>query len=292
MPSATTSTPISRYNSASPPPQYHYSHHVPPSNNSLVKVMDVLNRSMTNQYMILQETLRQSQCDGKSPKEFGTWLDEVSRLATICYKNPVEVAFSIPKGTLHKYINELVSSSMSWLLIKAQLQERFSECRGATMAKHKLTQLKHLELPMHEYITKFGDMVEYVYSIKLTNCASIILASNFIEGVQNPHIKNKLRSYQVKNLKDIFVHAIHKNQKKKIRALDFGISSKPDPILNCTINAIKDKACFKSSSVAAKVTLSRTAPWASKAIWHRKVSVLTIGLTTTATTQLTRSWSP
>ena len=63
--------------------------------------MDVLNRSMTNQYAILQETLRQSQsaskehflsnakpCDGKYPQEFGIWLDEVSRLATICNKNP------------------------------------------------------------------------------------------------------------------------------------------------------------------------------------------------------------
>ena len=66
------------------------------------------------------------------------------------------------------------------------------------MAKHKLTQLKQLELPMDEYIAKFGDMVEHVYSIKFTNSASIILASNVIEGVQNPHIKNKLRSYQVK----------------------------------------------------------------------------------------------
>ena len=63
--------------------------------------MDVLNRSMTNQYAILQETLRQSQsatkehflsnakaCDGKNPQEFGMWQDEVSWLVTICNKNP------------------------------------------------------------------------------------------------------------------------------------------------------------------------------------------------------------
>ena len=87
---------------------------------------------------------------------------------------------------------------MSWLPIKAQLQERFSDCGSAIMAKHKLTQLKQLELPMHEYIAKFGDMAEYTYSIKPTNSASIILASNFIEGEQNPHVKNKLRSDQVK----------------------------------------------------------------------------------------------
>ena len=110
---------------------------------------------MTKQYTVLQETLQQSQsaskehylsnaqlCDGKDPKEFGMWLDDVSRLATICDKNPMEVALTISKGTLHKYINELVSSGMSWLPIKAQLQERFSECGSATTAKHKLTQLK------------------------------------------------------------------------------------------------------------------------------------------------------
>ena len=190
--------------------------------------MDVLNSSMTNQYTILQETLRQSQsaskehylssaqsCNGKDPKEFGMWLNKVSRLATICDKNPMQVALAISKGTMHKYINELVSSGMSWLPIKVQLQERFSECRSASLAKHKLTQLKQLELPMHEYITNFGDMAEQAYSIKPTNSASIILASNFIEGVQNPLVKNKLQSYQVKNLKDIFGHAIHKTQSRR-----------------------------------------------------------------------------
>ena len=52
------------------------------------------------------------------------------------------------------------------------------------MAKHKLTQLKQLDLLMHEYITKFGDMAEHAYSIMPTNGTSQILASNFIEGVQ------------------------------------------------------------------------------------------------------------
>ena len=71
--------------------------------------MHVLNRSMINQYTVLQETLRQSQsasnehylsnaqlCNGKDPKEFGMWLDEVLRLDTICEKNPMEV--QSPKG--------------------------------------------------------------------------------------------------------------------------------------------------------------------------------------------------
>ena len=79
-------------------------------------------------------------------------LNEMSRLATICNTNPMEVALAISKGTLHKYINELVSSDMSWLPIKAQLQERFSKCGSANMAKDKLTQLKQFNLPMHKYI--------------------------------------------------------------------------------------------------------------------------------------------
>ena len=115
------------------------------------------------------------------------WQDEVFRLATICDKNPMEVALAISRGTLHRYMNKLVSGGISWLPIKAQLQERFLECGSAKMPNHKLT--AKAELPMHKYIAKFGDMAEHAYSIKPTNSASIILASNFIEGVQNPHQK-------------------------------------------------------------------------------------------------------
>ena len=149
---------------------------------------------MTNQYAILQETLRQSQFaskehylsnaqsyDGKNPQEFGMELDEVSQLASICNKNPMEVELAISKGNLHMYISELVSSGLTWLPIKVHLQERFSEC--VTMARQKLTQLKQSELPMHEYIAKFGDMAEHAYSIKATDSTSAILASHFIEGV-------------------------------------------------------------------------------------------------------------
>ena len=173
-------------------------------------------------------------------------------VATICDKNPMEVALAISKGTLHKHINKLVSSGLSWLPIKAQLQERFSECGSATMAKHKLTQLKQSELPMHEYIAKFGYMVEDVYWIKATDSASVILASNFIDSVQNPHVKNKLTSYQVKNLKDIFGQTIQEDQKQKIMALNFGVASHSETTTttNCSINAIREKGCFKCGSEA------------------------------------------
>ena len=232
-----------------------------PPDGSLVEVMDVLNRSMTNQYAILQETLRQAQSapkeyylsnapsfDGKKPQEFGMWLDEVSHLATICNKNPMEVALATSRGNLHEYISKLVSSGLSWSPIKAHLQERFSEYGSATMAKHKLTLMKQSELPMHKYIAKFGDMAEHVYSIKATDSTSAILASNFIEGVQNPHIKIKLRSYQVKNLKDIFGHTIQEDQNQKSKVLDFGLSPKLETMPNCSINAIRDKGCFKCGS--------------------------------------------
>ena len=161
---------------------------------------------------MLQETLRQSHSASKEHylsnaksydgKVFGRWLDDVSQLATISNRNPTDVALTNSKGTLHKYLNELVSSGMSWLPIKVQLQERFSECGSSTMAKHKLTQLKQLDLPVHEYIAKFGDIAECAYSIKPTDSASQSLAYNFIEGIQNPHVKNKLRSFQIKNLKE------------------------------------------------------------------------------------------
>ena len=106
-----------------------------------------------------------------------------------------------------------------------------------------ITQLKQSQLPMHEYIVKFGEMTKHAYSIKATNSTSAILASNFIEGVQNPYVKNKLRSYQVKNLKDIFGHAIQEDQKQKIRSLDFGLAnpSETSTKSSCSINTIQHK---------------------------------------------------
>ena len=80
---------------------------------------------------------------------------------------------------------------------------------------------------------------------------------NFIEGVQNPHVKNKLRSYQVKILKDIFGHAIQEDQKQKIRVLDFRVSPKPHP--NSTAQLMPSSARL-ASSVTVKIISSRTVP--------------------------------
>ena len=90
MPIVAPGSPTPRCDSTLQPLLHPYNQMMSPPAGSLVEVMDVLNRSMTNQYAILQETLRQSQSaskehylsraqshDGKNPQEFGTWLDEV-----------------------------------------------------------------------------------------------------------------------------------------------------------------------------------------------------------------------
>ena len=93
-------------------------------------------------------------------------------------------------------------------------------------AKHKSTTFRQTGLTMHEYISKFSDLVEYAHTIIPTDPASMILASNIIEGIMNLHIKNKLRSCKISNLQDIFKFALEEDQKQNIRALDF--ETKPD----------------------------------------------------------------
>ena len=71
----------------------------------------------------------------------------------------------------------------------------------------------------------------------------MILALNFIEGIMNPYIKNKLRSFKISNLQNIFKFALGEGQKQKIRALDF--EAKPETIAQHDIHAIKGKNCYK-----------------------------------------------
>ena len=96
---------------------------------------------------------------------------------------------------------------------------------------------------MHEYISKFSDLVEHAYTLTPTDPASMILASNFIEGIMNPYIKNKLGSCKISNLQDIFKSTLEEDQKQKIRALDF--ETKLDTIAHCDIQAIKGCTCYK-----------------------------------------------
>ena len=47
-------------------------------------------------------------------------------------------------------------------------------------------------MAMHEYISEFTSIMEHAHSIKLTDTTSAILASNFIDGIQNPYIKKQI----------------------------------------------------------------------------------------------------
>ena len=54
-----------------------------------------------------------------------------------------------------------------------------------------------------------------------------------LREIWNPHVKNKLRPFQIKNLKEMFWPCdTREDQKQKIRALDFGGSSKSVTIVN------------------------------------------------------------
>ena len=83
------------------------------------------------------------------------------------------------------------------------------------------TTFRQTDLAMHEYISKFTDLVEHAYTLTPTDPVSTILATNFTEGIKNPHIKNKLRSCKTSNLQAIFKFALEEDHQQKIRALDF-----------------------------------------------------------------------
>ena len=182
--------------------------------------------------------------DGKDPKEFNNWLDNVNRLSRISGKNQLDVAIATSIGQLHKYISELVGSGLNWDMIKTMIQERFSECGSSIIARNKLTSLTQKTMAMHEYISEFSTLMEHAHGIKPMDPKSKILASNFIDGIQNPYIKNKLRMHDPVNLSTLYGFAIKEDQKQKIRELDFG-SSSPQASAQCDVNAIKGSGCFK-----------------------------------------------
>ena len=185
--------------------------------------------------------------DGKDPKEFNNWLDNVNRLSQISGKDHLDVAISTSIGQLHKYISELMGSGLNWDMIKTMIQERFSECGSSIIARNKLTSLTQKTMAMHEYISEFSTLMEHAHGIKPTDPKSKILASNFIDGIQNPYIKNKLRMQDSANLSALYGFAIKEDQKQKIRELAFG-SSSPQASAQCDINAVKGSGCFKCGS--------------------------------------------
>ena len=66
-------------------------------------------------------------CDGKDPKEFEHWLDDVQRLATLAKKSPEELALMTSRGSLHRHVRELHNNDSTWEAIKTQLQGTFSD---------------------------------------------------------------------------------------------------------------------------------------------------------------------
>ena len=102
--------------------------------NSLTMLLDRFERYLILQYNAIQESLALSAnsfrehylsaakpCDGKDPKEFEHWLDDVQRLATLTKKSPVDVAFATSRGSLHRHVRELHNNGSTWEAIKTQL---------------------------------------------------------------------------------------------------------------------------------------------------------------------------
>ena len=149
--------------------------------------------------------------DDKDSKLFQNWLDDVSRLSSLSGKTCNEVAVATSKGPLHKYTQELVNLGNPWNTIKIKLERKILKCSNAAMAKHKLSNLKQSACSIHEYISKFSDLAEHAYQIK----PSRILASNFIEGIDNPHVRTKL-DHTGDTLDAFFVCANQETEKQKI----------------------------------------------------------------------------
>ena len=154
-------------------------------NGTLIGVLDRFDKSMVQWDSILHESFRQSvtaskehylssakPCDGKIAEDFSIWLEDVSRLSGLSGIDPESVALATSRRSLHKHVRELHSSGKPWAAMKPLLKERFSECGNSTMAKHKLTKFRQTDLAMHEYISKFTDLVEHAHTHRSSKCDS------------------------------------------------------------------------------------------------------------------------
>ena len=88
--------------------------------NILTMVLDRFEKSLTFQNNAIQESLALSAnsfrehylstakpCDGKDPKEFEHWMDDVQRLATLAKSSPEDVALATSRHSLHRHVREL-----------------------------------------------------------------------------------------------------------------------------------------------------------------------------------------
>ena len=124
-------------------------------------------------------------------------MDDVQKLATLAKRSSEDVALASSRGSLQKHVRELHNNSSTWEAIKTQLQGTFYDYGTITMTRHRLPHLMQNDMPMHEYISKFVNLVEHAYGSSPNAQGSFILASTFIEGIMSPHIRNKLRSCKV-----------------------------------------------------------------------------------------------
>ena len=129
------------------------------------------------------------------------------------------MALATSRGSLHRPVRKLHNNGSTLEAIKTQLQGKFSDYGTSTMARLRLPHLKQNDMPMHEYTSKFADLVKHVYGLSPTVQSSFILASTFIEGIISPHIRNKLRSCKAQSLKDVFSQAILEDQQQRLKAL-------------------------------------------------------------------------
>ena len=122
--------------------------------------------------------------------------------------------------------------------------ETFLEFGSAIMAKHKLNTLKQNDTPMHEYISKFTSLTSHAYNVDPSTPQTEMFILPFIDSLQNPFIKSKIRLRNSKTLSDIFQHALEEDTRQKVRAVDFGEPTSSS-IIQCDINAIRDNKCYK-----------------------------------------------
>ena len=112
------------------------------------------------------------------------------------------------------------------------------------MAKHKLNTLKQNDTPMHKYISKFTSLTRHAYNVDPSTPQTEMLILPFIDSLQNPFIKSKIRLGNSRTLSDIFQHALEEDTRQKVRAVDSGKPTSSN-ITQCDINAIRDNKCYK-----------------------------------------------
>ena len=89
-------------------------------NNTLIGVLDHIEKPLVQWDNVLHDSLRQSVaaskehylsnvklCDGKIAQDFSIWLEDVSRISNITCKDPESVILATSRGSLNKYVREL-----------------------------------------------------------------------------------------------------------------------------------------------------------------------------------------